>query len=183
MKNNCGNSSSFGRKNPKFVGLLTAHYYKIHSFILAMVPNRTDADDVLQNTITYLWEHFDDFAEDTNFLAWAVTIAKYQVFTYRKRQQRSKVMFSDETLSTIAAKNSELLGEMGERYEAMKKCLGRLSEKDKSLFIDQNVEGKKIAQIAEEQNVSAAILYRRYSRLKGNLLDCIRHTLAAGELS
>lgn len=181
MNENARHLSSTNR-NHKFVGLLTAHYYKIHSFILAMVPNKTDADDVLQNTITYMWEHFDDFERGTNFLAWSVTIAKYQVFTYRKRQQRSKVMFSNDTLNAIAAKNQELLGELGERYDAMTKCLSRLSENDKRLFVGQSVEGKKIAQIAAEQNVAPVILYRRFARLKGSLLKCIRLTLAAGEL-
>ncbi len=170
-------------KDPRFVGLLTTHYYKIHSFILAMVPNKADADDVLQNTITYMWEHFEDYEENTNFVAWAVTIAKYQVFTYRKHKKRSKLVFSDATIDGIAAENQKLQGPIDERYEALQKCLQKVPEKEKSLLEDQYVEGKKIVQIAQEQGISAAIMYRRYARLKGLLLDCIRRTMATGGVS
>jgi RNA polymerase sigma-70 factor, ECF subfamily len=175
-----GNGSN---KDHRFVGLLTTHYYKIHSFILAMVPNKADADDVLQNTITYMWEHFDDYEENTNFVAWAVTIAKYQVFTYRKHQKRSKIVFSDGVIDGIAEENEKLQGLSDERYEALQKCLQKVPKEEKSLLKDQYVDGKKIAQIAQEQGIAPTVMYRRYARLKGLLLECVRRTMATERLS
>ncbi len=100
-----------------FVGYLTKDYYKIHSYILTMVPNKADAEDVLQTAIADMWEHFEDFEEGTNFLAWASTIAKYHVLTYRKKRSRSRVHFSDKAVELIEAENQVIRNEMDMRLE------------------------------------------------------------------
>lgn len=167
---------------PQFVSLLTANYYKLHGFILTMVPNKTDAEDVLQNTIMYLWEHFNDFSPGTSFLAWAVTIAKFQVLTYRKKAARSKVQLSEVALDLIAVENQQLSSQTDVRYEALQICLKKLPEADMNFLKKRFMQGSSVKKIAEEIGISLQAVYGRLSKLKGILLDCIHRTLATGGL-
>lgn len=163
---------------PLFVSLLTANYYKLHGFILTMVPNRTDAEDVLQNTIMYLWEHFSDFKPGTNFLAWAVTIAKFQILTYRKKMTRSKVHLSEKVLDLIALENEKLSSQADVRYEALQKCLKKLPETDMNFLKKRFMQGSSVKKLSEEVGISLQAVYARLSKLKSILLECIRRTLA-----
>ncbi|HRS72819.1 MAG TPA: hypothetical protein P5175_13345, partial [Anaerohalosphaeraceae bacterium] len=48
-------------KAGEFVSLLTAQQTRIYAYILSLVPNFSDADDILQDTTKIMWERFDDF--------------------------------------------------------------------------------------------------------------------------
>ena len=171
--------SSDTNKKPHFVSLLTLNYYQIHAFILTMVPNKTDTEDILQNTIIYMWEHFDDFSPGTNFLSWAVTIAKFQVLTYRKSITRSKVHLSETALDLLIENNVKFSTHTDERYEALQKCIGKLPEKEQDFLKKIFTQGSSVKNIAENIGASINVVYKRLSRLKGILLDCIRQTITS----
>src|SRR5437867_13314017 len=84
-----------------FVRLLLQHQRRIHGLILALVPNGPDADDILQETCSVLWQKFDEFDPATNFAAWALRIARYQVMAYYSTRRRQKARLSDETLDAV----------------------------------------------------------------------------------
>ncbi len=173
-----GSTDNSSRK-PHFVSLLTANYYMIHGFILTMVPNRADAEDILQNTIMYMWEHFGDFSPGTKFLSWAVTIAKFHVLTYRKTMTRSKIHLSETALDLIAEENVKLSTHVDERHEALQKCLKKLTEKDLNFLKKRFMQGSAARKIAEDIGVSLNVVYKRLARIKGMLIDCIRRTIAS----
>lgn len=168
-------------RHSEFLELLTPNYYKIHSFILTLVPHKADSEDVLQSTITYMWEHFGDFRPGTNFLSWAFTISKYQVLTYRKKQQRSIVHFSEEAIQLIASENQNLSQEIDVRLETLSQCMKRLHSQDLT-FIKKRYEKKlSIRDLATEFGISVNITYKRLSKIKSLLLHCIHKAMASGE--
>ncbi len=167
---------------PHFVSLLTANYYQIHAFILTMVPNKTDAEDILQNTIMYMWKHFKDYEPGTRFLSWAVTIAKFQVLTYRKTTKRSKIHLSETALDLIAEENMKISSQTDQRYEALQKCLKKLPDEELDFLKKRFMYGNSVRKIADDIGASLNVVYKRISRIKGILLDCIRRTLASQEI-
>ena len=46
---------------------------------LALLPNEQDAQDVFQRTSLVLWQKFDQFDSDRDFLPWACGVAHYEV--------------------------------------------------------------------------------------------------------
>ena len=173
-----GTSDNSDRKS-HFVSLLTANYYQIHSFILTMVPNKTDAEDILQNTFIYMWEHFGDFKPGTKFLSWAVTIAKFQVLTYQKGISRSKIRLSETSLDLIAVENVKLSTKVDEMYEALQKCIKKLPEKELDFLKRRFMQGVSVSQIADDIGASLNVVYKRISKIKGMLLNCIRKIIPA----
>lgn len=169
--------------NSEFVEFLTPNYYKIHSFILTLVLNKADAEDVLQSAITYMWEHFNDFKKETNFLSWAFTIAKYQVLTYRKKKQRSRIHFDDNAIALIESENKKLSLEMEVRYNALDKCIKKLPYEELTYIKKHFGDNIPVIALASEFGISANMAYKRIARIKNLLLNCIRQVIAVGEVS
>lgn len=167
----------------EFLELLTPNYYKIHSFILMLVPNKADSEDVVQSAITYMWEHFEDFKPGTNFLSWAFTISKYQVLTYRKKKQRSIVHFSDEAFQLIEHENQKLSHEIDDRYDALNECMKKLHQKDLEFLKKRYMKKLSIRDLATEFGISVNISYKRLAMIKTLLHNCVHRTMASGEMS
>jgi len=92
--NNIGREGKVG----EFVTLLTAQQARIYAYILSLVPNFNDADDLLQDTTKLMWEKFDDFVLGTDFLAWGKKIAYYQIMDYYRNKRKYDTFCYDENL-------------------------------------------------------------------------------------
>lgn len=169
-------------QNSEFVELLTPNYYKIHSYILTLVLNKTDAEDILQTTITYMLEHYCDFKPGTNFLAWAITIARYHVLSYRKKQKRSIVHFSEDTIRLIDLEHQKLSDELDVRLDILNHCMKKLSVFDLTLLKNRFESRMSVIDMASALGISVHVAYKRLARIKNLLLDCIHKTMDTGEV-
>ena len=79
----CVNNDNLESK--KFVSLLVPNQRRIQAFILMLVPNISDADDIYQETLTEMWNKFSTFQEGTDFVAWAITIVQFHLKQYNQR--------------------------------------------------------------------------------------------------
>lgn len=62
-----------------FVRLLVSHQAALHAFVLALLPGDPDADDVVQEVNTSIWQKREEFTVGTNFKAWMFTVARFKV--------------------------------------------------------------------------------------------------------
>lgn len=160
-----------------FIRLFAEHSSQILGFILALSPQRSDADDIFQETSAILWEKFDTYECGTNFRAWACTVAHFVVLSHRRKKSCQHV-FSDEALAAIAD-DALAEAESGEsRNTALAKCLEKLPPGDRELIDLKYFCGRSSRQIAEAGSKSIYSVYRALSRVHGILLRCVRRTLA-----
>jgi RNA polymerase sigma-70 factor len=110
----------------RFMRLFLESERRVFGFILSLVPHWADAEDVLQETVAVMWRKFEEFEPNTDFLAWAVTVARFQVLCHRKKQQRSRVRFSDQTLEALADRLIAFNETSDRRLDALWHCLGLL---------------------------------------------------------
>src|SRR3954463_6362183 len=96
----------------RLVALLTRHQRQIFSYIYVLVPNRPDAEDLLQETSLVICEKFNEFREGTDFVAWACQIAYWRVRYSRQKYARSKVFFDQEVLDVVAATANSMSEEL-----------------------------------------------------------------------
>lgn len=166
-----------GSRAESFVSLLAANYYRINAFILSLVPNEADADDIMQETTVLMWSKFEDFTLGTDFVAWAVTVAKYQVFNFRKTKRRSAVLLSEEALEIIATETKRVMDESDKRFQALKGCINKLSHHDRQFIKLRYTEGVTTKMLASRIGKPAYTVYRHGSHINGILLRCIKRTL------
>jgi len=68
-----------------FLALLVPNQMRIQAFILTLVPNVADAEDIYQETVYVMWDKISTFEIGTDFVAWAVTIAKFKILELLRR--------------------------------------------------------------------------------------------------
>jgi RNA polymerase sigma-70 factor, ECF subfamily len=160
-------------RNREFVQLWTAHGQRVYAYILTLLPNRTDADDIFQETGTTLWEKFDQFDVTTNFRAWACRTAWNKVRNFRQLRRHGTVLLSNEALErlsqTILAHSAELDGQ----HAIMADCYAKLSSRDRELIDLRYQPGVTVREIAKQLGRSADALYKHLSRVHQTLFDCI----------
>ena len=86
-----------------FCELLTRYQAHIRGYILALVRNREDADDLFQTTSLVLWRRFDTFQAGGNFFAWARRTAEFTVCNFWKTNRSRFTPLSEAFLDTLAA--------------------------------------------------------------------------------
>ncbi|WP_414660671.1 sigma-70 family RNA polymerase sigma factor [Horticoccus sp. 23ND18S-11] len=86
-----------------FTRLLLQHQKRIAGLIFSLVPRGADADDAMQETCAVLWRKFGEFEPGTDFRAWALRIARFQMLNHYRRRQRAQARLSDETIEALAS--------------------------------------------------------------------------------
>jgi RNA polymerase sigma-70 factor (ECF subfamily) len=162
----------------QFVRLLTLSERRVYAFILSLVPNWADADEILQETNVRLWNEFEKFTPGTDFGAWACTIARYQVLTFRKRRSRERVQFTDEFLDVVA-REAQADDDTAARHHALARCVDDLTPQHRDLLKAFYEPGAAGAEVAARFNRSLDALYKALSRVRRLLHDCVVRRMKA----
>lgn len=85
----------------EFLCLLSRFYNDIYAAALVIVGNRSDADDVIQETSLVLWQKYGESKPILNFRKWARTVAFHVAKNHLRKQQRRTARLSDYVLSRI----------------------------------------------------------------------------------
>ena len=72
-------------RNKQLMRLMTQHQRRIFGYIYTLVPDRHDAEDILQETSVVVCEKFEQFQPGTDFVAWACQIAYWEVRRARQK--------------------------------------------------------------------------------------------------
>ncbi len=164
-----------------FLKLFLAHNNQLFSFILTLVPNYSDAEDLLQETASLMWEKFDTYRSGSQFWAWARQIARYKIANYY-RGKKSQFQFDEELLEDLGAAHERIVGHLNEQKAALTGCLKKLGEDDFTLIRMKYFQNISIAEIARRTHRSIHTLYKRISFVYSLLEDCVQKTLASWDI-
>jgi RNA polymerase sigma-70 factor (ECF subfamily) len=169
-------------KSKRFLRLFLQNERRLYAYILTLLPNRADADDVLQEASLVMWDKFDDDNPPNDFAAWGCRIAYFKVLDFVKKKQRSRVFFSQpmlERLAETAAEHAAAL-QLDDRREALAGCIEKLRPRDRDLLTHRFAEGASTRSAAEHDGRSVEAVYKALAKIRQALFDCVTRTLAAG---
>jgi len=167
-------------RGARFMRVYLEHQRRIYGLIRALVPNGPDADDILQETSAVLWQKFDEFDPSTNFSAWSLRIARYQVMAYYTTRRRQKARLSDETLDAVVERMSSPAPREDLRTAALDGCLEGLPEPDRQLLELRYRGGATVEEVAQRSGKTVVAAYKALHRAHERLLQCMRGKLAPG---
>jgi RNA polymerase sigma-70 factor, ECF subfamily len=165
----------------QFVRQLADVQRGLYAYILQLLPNRTDADDVLQATNLVMWSKRAEFLEGTDFSAWAARIAYYEVLTCRKRTHRDKLRFDDALVEQLAREATAETGQMDSILRMLRTCMEKLSPSDRDLIRLQYTDDLPPREIAARVGRSPGAIAQAMHRIRMSLLKCIDETKAVEE--
>lgn len=171
-------------KTNEFLRLLMANQKRIYGYILGLVPNHENADDLFQETILVMWSKFDSFTRGTSFTAWGITVARYQILSVRKRYSQRRLQFSQAAQALLQEEaESAVGGQMDSRIQALRGCVRKLDPRDYELIQMRYENEIAIKAIAERMGRSVQSVYKRIAHIHDALLRCIRRAIRRGELA
>jgi RNA polymerase sigma-70 factor (ECF subfamily) len=164
-----------------FVQLLMASQRKLYAFIRAQVHNRDDADDVLQQTSTVLWEKFSSFRPDGDFTRWACGVARLEVLSHLRNQQRLRVVLRPDVAEAIGRRLAKAAANLDARLDKLIECMKELARRDRNLIERHYYREETVKEIAAALGISESAVYKSLNRNRDKLYECIQRRLEESE--
>jgi RNA polymerase sigma-70 factor, ECF subfamily len=160
-----------------FVRLLGQNQRRLFLYVMSMVPNWNEAEEIIQETNLVLWRAFDQFQPGSNFVAWACKVAFHQVLAWRKRQRRDRLEFSEAFLEAVAEEAAACSDALEERSQALAGCIAKLPPTHRDLLRLRYSDGLGVDVIARQMGRTVEAVYRSLSRIRHALHQCVTQTL------
>jgi RNA polymerase sigma-70 factor (ECF subfamily) len=157
---------------------------RVFRFILTLVPNFSEAEDLLQQTLMTLWMTWDRFDPAQDFFRWACGIAHNHVRNYVRKRRTSAQWcssFSNQLLEQLARERQELDCVLERRRQALQQCLCKLSPTERDLVARCYGETETIKGVADNAGQSSNAVYKQLRRIRAQLYVCISRLLGDKE--
>jgi RNA polymerase sigma factor (sigma-70 family) len=164
-----GNGEAFRELYNKFSS-------KVYNSILSILQNPEDAEDITQEVFVQIFRSIHNFKQDSTLSTWIyrITINKaFELIRNRKRKKRFAIVKSifakDEVEEPIDFIHPGILAENKERGKILFKAIDKLSEKQKTAFILNRIEGLSYKEISEIMKLSLSSVESLIFRAKESL--------------
>jgi len=161
----------------EFLRLYSRHYTHLQTFVLSLVPNWNDAEEILQESSSVLWAKFGQFEEGTNFLGWACRIARFEAYRHFRSQKREHTAFSESFADLVASETVQMAGELDRRREALAECVSKLRENERELLRLRYEQGYSGSETASQVGRSIHAVYKSMKIIRNKLYQCVQGKL------
>lgn len=165
-------------KEELFAELYTNCQQRLLGYVIGLVRNGTDAQDILQQTAVTAWQKFDEFDPETDFMRWVVTIARYKTLNFVKKRRYDKVYFDQSMMEQLGDNVCNVAAELTEqRGTALSQCMKKLSSADIRLIecrYTYELGSKEIAQVIQRSQTSVC---NSLKRIREALLQCVKRQM------
>lgn len=163
----------------RFVRHLALHQSQLYGYILGLVHNTDDANDIFQSTCLVLWRKFDQFRENSSFISWSSTVAQYEALNFLRANRTPRMKFSDKLVRKLTESLPKEAPAVAEAEElALEACLEKLPDSDRILLNQFYRENESAIEIAEKLNRSRQSITNSLRRIRRTLFECISRKLA-----
>lgn len=150
-------------KDIDFENIYVSYYSKMKRFAKEYVLLDEDAENIVQDIFTDLWERWDTYSSHINLFAFLFLSTKNRCIDFLRRKAVAQKVESDVAeeyfltlrmnFHSLEAFNQNLFTQ-NDIETIINKALDTLPEKCREIFIKNKIEGKKQKEIAEELNIS-----------------------------
>jgi RNA polymerase sigma-70 factor (ECF subfamily) len=167
-------------KGKAFLRLFLEGERRLYAYILTLLPNRSDADDVLQEVSLVMWDKFDEQHPPSDFVAWGCRIAYFKILDFHKKNRRGRVQFSQSMLEQVAESAIEQASalQLDARREALAGCIEKLKVNDRDMLVLRFAEGATTESTAAQLGRSVHAVYKALAKVRELLFTCVTQTLA-----
>jgi RNA polymerase sigma-70 factor, ECF subfamily len=165
-------------RTTEFVALFAAHDRGIYKYILTLLTNPNDTQEVFQETSVTLWQKFGEYRPGSNFFAWACRVAYFEVLRFRQDHRRDRLRFNDDVLQLLAEERPAGEGLLQNRRLALPDCMEKLPTSDRELIEQRYASEETILEIARRTGRPANTLYKALERIRRTLMKCIEDAVS-----
>ena len=174
----CVSGAASAAQIAAFELLFTQCEADLQAYIYTLLPHWANAEDVLQRTRIVLWQKFAQFQSGSNFKAWAVQTARFEVSNFRRVQRRDRHQFDDALIDSLAEVRSTITEELELRRAALEQCVRKLRASDRQII--RHCYGPKATTTkaaADRLHRPVNTLYKALNRIRVTLMECVRQVI------
>jgi RNA polymerase sigma-70 factor, ECF subfamily len=162
----------------EFMRLFLQAEPRIYGYIRSQVLQRADAEDLLQEAAAVLWSKFDQFAPDSNFVAWACQVARFKVQHYHRTRGRNRLLFTEDFLDIVARTTEAIADDLQELEIALAGCMERLKETERDVVQRSYGTGATLNVLAADLGRPVGTIKDILARARRTLYQCIRQAMS-----
>jgi len=164
-------------RQEEFVRLLNGAHGLLLRYVMSLLGNRHDAEDVLQRASVVMWRRFETFESGTDFVAWATTVAFYEVRNFQRVSGRCRLLFDDELMQTLAAERVAHVRQWSQRIEALEHCVTKLDPASRRLVEAVYTEGTPAVEVSRQQGCAPKTIYNKLNLIRRRLAECVQRRM------
>lgn len=146
-------------------------------YVMALVPNVSDARDVVQETAIALWEALGMYDPERPFVPWACRFALNEARMHLRTESRRRRFIEEDVAALLAERRMELAAPLDARREHLRDCLGRLPEDQRRLVRGYYFDDESIEVLATRLGRGRAAIHKPLQRTRQALEHCIERKL------
>jgi|SRR6185436_6836063 len=156
------------------------HRSSLFAVVLSLVRDFNLAEEVLQEVAVVVCDQWSEFKPGTQFVAWAMRIARNKIFNLT-RAARREIVLAPEALEAIeqAAAAEARTG----WFEALQKCMEGLEGRAGEILLLRYREGLNGQEISRRLNMTVTAVHMALSRARSAVARCVEGRLAEGKVS
>ena len=159
------------RNQSAFKQLYDRHLGKIYGLCLRMTANRQMAEDATQEVFIQVWRKIDTFAGDSSFSTWLHALATNTTISYLRKQKNWLArMKGSDTYDELA---DQLVADPEAPLTDLERCLARLPERARLVFVLHAIEGYRQDNIAQAMGISLGTVKAQFHRARYLIESCL----------
>ena len=160
-----------------FAALYSGCHLDLLRYVLTLLPDRHQAEDVVQEVARLLWQKRQHYDPSRPFFPWARGFAHLEVLKVLRRRSIRGKYFSEELVEQLAEERIAQEEQLSAQREALAECVRKLDAPSRHLLTLRYAGQMTVQQVAELQGKSANALYIGIHRLRQKLLECVNRAL------
>lgn len=148
-------------------------------YVMALVPNVSDARDVVQETAVALWQAIEKYDPQKPFVPWACRFALNEARLHLRTESRRRRLLEEDVAELLEKRRAEIAEPLDVRREHLRDCLGRLTWEQRQLIHGYYFEEHSVETLAATFGRGVEAVYKALQRTRQALHQCIETKLQA----
>ncbi len=162
-----------------FMRLVFENQHEVLRYVMAVVPDRTDARDLVQETLIALWKKRRQYDPAFPFVPWACRFAMNEIRLHRRRESRRRWIQDDQLIEILFERREQISSQLEARRDHLRRCLQKLPSRQRIAVESYYFHEKAVEEVAECMRTSAEAVYKILQRTRQALYDCVSRALQA----
>ena len=161
----------------QFMRLFLGAERELLRYVMALVPNVSDARDVVQETAVALWRAIGKYDPAKPFVPWACRFALNEARLHLRTESRRRRLLEEDVAAMLEERRVEIASPLDARREHLRECLGRLPEDQRRLVRGYYFDEVSVDALATSLGRGAEAVYKALQRIRQALQQCIERKL------
>lgn len=164
-------------QHKSFLNLYTVNQRRLYGYIVTLVSNRSDAEEIFNQTTLVLWEKWAQFDPARSFISWACGVARYEVLKYRDKPEHRWKGLDDDVVALVSEDHNKLHDALDRQSRSLAHCIEKLKAWQRKLLETCYSGTMSVGEIARQLGKTPNAISSSLRRIRQSLRACVDRSL------